>query len=86
MDRENRRFKTGWPNRLGASDFPYVPPWPGWLYVAFVIDAFTRLIVGERIFSLVSTVFVLDALDQSLYARRPDNDGTLLHSSYRRSR
>jgi transposase InsO family protein len=53
--------------------------------VAFVIDVFARRIVGWRVSSSMTTDFVLDALEQALYARQPDNDGTLIHHSDRGS-
>lgn len=53
------------------SDFTYVSTWQGWLYVAFVIDVFARRIVGWRISRSMRTDFVLDALEQALYARQP---------------
>jgi transposase InsO family protein len=59
--------------------------WQGWLYVAFVIDVFARRIVGWRVSSSMTTDFVLDALEQALYARRPGDDGTLIHHSDRGS-
>lgn len=46
LDRVNRQFKANRPNQLWVSDFTYVSTWPGWLYVAFVIDVFARRIVG----------------------------------------
>ena len=76
LDRVNRQFKADRPNQLWVSDFTYVSTWQGWLYVAFVIDVFARRIVGWRVSSSMTTDFVLDALEQALYARRPDNDGT----------
>jgi putative transposase len=81
LDRVNRQFKADRPNQLWVSDFTYVSTWQGWLYVAFVIDVFARRIVGWRVSSSMTTDFVLDALEQALYARRPDNDGTLIHHS-----
>ena len=51
-----------------VSDFTYVSTWQGWLYVAFVIDVFVRRIVGWRVSSSMRTDFVLDALEQALYA------------------
>lgn len=48
----------------------YVSTWQGWLYVAFVIDVFARRIVGWRVSTSMKTDFVLDALEQSLYARQ----------------
>ncbi|KHJ59181.1 IS3 family transposase, partial [Burkholderia glumae] len=83
LDRVNRRFKAERPNQLWVSDFTYVSTWQGWLYVAFVIDVFARRIVGWRVSSSMSTDFVLDALEQALYARQPGDDGTLIHHSDR---
>jgi transposase InsO family protein len=85
LDRVNRQFKAGRPNQLWVSDFTYVSTWQGWLYVAFVIDVFARRIVGWRVSSSMTTDFVLDALEQALYARQPDTDGTLIHHSDRGS-
>jgi putative transposase len=53
--------------------------------VAFVIDVFARRIVGWRVSSSMTTDFVLDALEQALYARQPGDDGTLIHHSDRGS-
>ncbi|MEM5421231.1 IS3 family transposase [Paraburkholderia ferrariae] len=83
LDRVNRQFKAARPNQLWVSDFTYVSTWQGWLYVAFVIDVFARRIVGWRVSSSMTTDFVLDALEQALYARRPGDDGTLIHHSDR---
>ena len=85
LDRVNRHFKAERPNQLWVSDFTYVSTWQGWLYVAFVIDVFARRIVGWRVSSSMTTDFVLDALEQALYARQPENDGTLIHHSDRGS-
>jgi transposase InsO family protein len=71
LDRVNRQFKAERPNQLWVSDFTYVSTWQGWLYVAFVIDVFARRIVGWRVSSSMHTDFVLDALEQALYARQP---------------
>lgn len=79
LDRVNRQFKAERPNQLWVSDFTYVSTWQGWLYVAFVIDVFARRIVGWRVSTSMTTDFVLDALEQALYARRPGDDGTLVH-------
>lgn len=83
LDRVNRQFKAQRPNQLWVSDFTYVSTWQGWLYVAFVIDVFARRIVGWRVSSSMTTDFVLDALEQALYARQPGADGTLIHHSDR---
>ena len=85
QDRVNRQFTADRPNQLWVSDFTYVSTWQGWLYVAFVIDVFARRIVGWRVSSSMTTDFVLDALEQALYARQPDDDGTLIHHSDRGS-
>jgi transposase InsO family protein len=81
MDRVNRQFKADHPNQLWVTDFTYVSTWQGWVYVAFVIDVFSRRIVGWRQSSSMHTEFVLDALEQALYARRPtEADGLICHS------
>lgn len=85
LDRVNRQFKAERPNQLWVSDFTYVSTRQGWLYVAFVVDVFARRIVGWRISSSMTTDFVLDALEQALYARQPGGDGTLIHHSDRGS-
>lgn len=85
LDRVNRQFKADRPNQLWVSDFTYVSTWQGWLYVAFVIDVFARRIVGWRVSAAMTTDFVLDALEQALYARQPEGDGTLVHHSDRGS-
>lgn len=84
LDRVNRQFRADRPNQLWVSDFTYVSTWQGWLYVAFVIDVFARRIVGWRVSRSMRTDFVLDALEQALYARQPDL-GTLVHHSDRGS-
>jgi transposase InsO family protein len=83
LDRVNRQFKAERPNQLWVSDFTYVSTWQGWVYVAFVIDVFSRRIVGWRQSSSMHTEFVLDALEQALYARRPSEEGGLIHHSDR---
>ena len=85
LDRVNRQFKAERPNQLWVSDFTYVSTWQGWLYVAFVIDVYARRIVGWRVSTSMHTDFVLDALEQALYARQPERDGTLIHHSDRGS-
>ena len=85
LDRVNRQFKADRPNQLWVSDFTYVSTWQGWLYVAFVIDVFARRIVGWRVSSSMQTDFVLDALEQALYARQPNPEEALIHHSDRGS-
>ena len=48
LDRVNRQFRADRPNQLWVSDFTYVSTWQGWVYVAFVVDVFSRRIVGWR--------------------------------------
>jgi transposase InsO family protein len=85
LDRVNRQFKAERPNQLWVSDFTYVSTWQGWLYVAFVVDVFARRIVGWRVSRSMNTDFVLDALEQVLYARQPERDDALIHHSDRGS-
>ncbi len=85
LDKVNRQFKADRPNQLWVSDFTYVSTWQGWLYVAFVVDVFARRIVGWRVSSSMTTDFVLDALEQALYARQPERDSSLVHHSDRGS-
>jgi transposase InsO family protein len=80
LDKVNRQFHAERPNQLWVSDFTYVSTWQGWLYVAFVVDVFARRIVGWRVSSSMTTEFVLDALEQALYARQPDRDRLVHHS------
>ncbi|MDT4829658.1 IS3 family transposase ISAzsp1 [compost metagenome] len=83
LDQVNRQFRAERPNALWVSDFTYVSTWQGFVYVAFVIDVFARRIVGWRVSSSARTDFVLDALEQALYARRPVGEGSLIHHSDR---
>ncbi len=85
LDRVNCQFKAERPNQLWVSDFTYVPTWQGFVYVAFVIDVYARYIVGWRVSRSMQTDFVLDALGQALYARKPQRDGSLIHYSDRGS-
>ena len=71
LDRVNRQFRAPRPNVLWVSDFTYVATWSGFVYVAFVIDAFARRIVGWRVSRTAHAGFVLDALEQALHDRRP---------------
>jgi len=84
-DLVRRAFHTDQPNRLWVADFTYASTWQGWLYVAFVIDAYAKRIVGWRASSSMTTDFVLDALEQALYDRRPDPSNELIHHSDRGS-
>jgi putative transposase len=85
LDRVNRQFNAERPNQLWVSDFTYVSTWQGFVYVAFVIDVFARRIVGWRVSRSMRTDFVLDALEQALYARQRDDDEALICHSDRGS-
>ncbi len=85
LDRVNRQFRADRPNQLWVSDFTYVSTWQGFVYVAFVIDVYARRIVGWRVSSSMQTDFVLDALEQALYARQPEREDGLVHHSDRGS-
>ena len=82
-DLVDRQFIATRPNQLWVSDFTYVATWSGFVYVAFVIDVFARRIVGWRVSSSMRTDFVLDALEQAIYARRGDALAGLVHHSDR---
>ncbi|HBY3957845.1 TPA: IS3 family transposase [Klebsiella quasipneumoniae] len=77
-DRVNRQFVAERPDQLWVADFTYVSTWQGFAYVAFIIDVFAGRIVGWRVSSSMETTFILDALEQALWARRPA--GTIHHS------
>ncbi|WP_430750293.1 IS3 family transposase [Escherichia coli] len=77
-DRVNRQFVAERPDQLWVADFTWVSTWQGFVYVAFIIDVFAGCIVGWRVSSSMETTFVLDALEQALWARRPS--GTIHHS------
>jgi putative transposase len=81
-DKVNRQFRAPQPDRLWLADFTYVATWLGFVYVAFVIDAFARRIVGWRVSRTAQAGFVLDALEQALHDRRPAK-GALTHHSDR---
>ena len=78
-DLVNRDFTATCPNELWVADLTYVATWRGFVYVAFVIDVFSRAIVGWRASSSLRSDLALDALEQALYAR-PFTDGLVHHS------
>ena len=84
-DLVNRNFTAPGPNRLWLSDLTYVATWAGFAYVAFVIDAYSRFIVGWRASVSLHTDLVLDALEMAIWARRRENLGGLVHHSDRGS-
>ncbi|HSM40195.1 MAG TPA: IS3 family transposase, partial [Afifellaceae bacterium] len=85
LDHVNRVFHAPAPNMLWLSDFTYVSTWSGFVYVAFVIDAYARRIVGWRASRTAHAGFVLDALEQALHERRPAHRAGLVHHSDRGS-
>ena len=85
LDKVNRQFHPPAPNRLWVSDFTYVATWRGFVYVAFVIDAFARMIVGWRVSRTADAGFVLDALEQAVHQRRPSKAMGLVHHADRGS-
>jgi putative transposase len=81
-DLVKRHFDAVAPNRLWVADFTYCPTWSGMVYVAFVIDAFSRRIIGWRAATRMTTPLVLDALEHAVWTRARDgvNDLTgLVH-------
>ena len=78
-DRVNRDFTATRPNELWVADLTYVATWSGFVYIAFVIDVYSRMIVGWRASRSLRTDLALDALEQALYAR-PHTDDLIHHS------
>lgn len=70
-DLVERRFTAAAPNRLWVADLTYVSTWSGFVYAAFVIDAFSRAIVGWRVSASLHAELALDALEMALWQRRP---------------
>jgi putative transposase len=87
-DRVDRNFCAPAPNRLWVADFTYVPTWMGFVYVAFVIDAFSRRIVGWRAATSMTTALVLDAVEHAFFTRAQEGcrDAHRSHRSQRRRR
>ena len=76
-DLVRRRFSPPAPDRLWVADFTYVPTWAGMTYVAFVIDAYSRRILGWRAATSMKTALVLDALEQAIWARQRGGKASL---------
>ncbi len=82
-DLVRRDFAPLAPDRLWVADITYVSTWSGWVYVAFVIDAFARRIIGWRCGSSMSTQLVLDALEQAVWTRQREGrslDSVVAHT------
>jgi len=83
LDLVRREFHADRPNQLWVADFTYVATWAGFVFVAFVIDVFSRMIVGWRAARSMTAELTLDALEQALWARKVK--GNLIHHSDRGS-
>jgi len=81
LDLVQREFTATRPNQLWVADITYVATWAGFVYVAFVIDVFSRAVVGWRVSSSLRSDLALDALEQALHARSPTSQ--LVHHSDR---
>jgi len=81
QDKVNRQFVADAPNQLWVADITYVPTWSGFVYVAFVIDVYSRYIVGWRVSQSLETPLVLDALEQAIWLRKPKK-GLIHHSDH----
>ena len=82
-DLVERDFTATRPNQLWVSDFTYVATWRGFVYVAFVLDVFSRRIVSWRASASLRSDLALDALEQAIYQRCDANTGDLVHHSDR---
>lgn len=78
-DLVKRQFVATRPNELWVADLTYVPTWSGFVYVAFVVDVYSRMIVGWRVSTSLRTDLALDALEQALYSR-PNGERLIHHS------
>jgi len=79
-DLVDRDFTATRPNQLWVADITYVATWNGFVYVAFVIDVFSRRIVGWRVSSSLRSDLAIDALEMAVWARGGDAQGVIHHS------
>jgi len=79
-DLVQRNFTAARPNELWVTDLTYVPTWAGVAYVCFIVDAFSRMIVGWRVASHMRTGMVLDALEMARWSRGTQLEGLRCHS------
>src|SRR5205823_11429669 len=79
-DLVKRDFTADRPNALWVSDLTYVPTWSGVAYVCFIVDAFSRMIVGWRVCAHMRTEMVLDALEMARWSRGTKLEGLRCHS------
>jgi putative transposase len=82
-DLVERKFTATAPKRLWLADLTYVSTWSGFVYVAFVIDAFSRAIVGWRVSNSLHTELALDALEMAIWRRQQHDLTGLIHHSDR---
>ena len=79
-DLVQRNFTATRPNQLWVVDLTYVATWSGFVYVAFVVDAFSRFIVGWQVSRSLATDLALDALEMAIWRRKGDLTGLVHHS------
>ena len=79
-DLVDRDFSATRPNQLWGADLSYVATWSGFVYVAFVIDAFSRFLVGWQASRSLRTDLALDALEMAIWRRQARLDGLVHHS------
>jgi putative transposase len=79
-DLVERRFRADAPNELWVTDLTYVPTWAGVAYVCFIVDAFSRVIVGWRVAGHMRTTMVLDAIEMARWSRGTKLEGLRCHS------
>jgi putative transposase len=82
-DLVERNFTASAPNRLWVADLTYVSTWSGFMYVGFVIDVFSRFIVGWRVSNSLHADLALDALEMAIWRRKRQNLTGLIHHSDR---
>ena len=82
-DLVERQFRAAIPNRLWVADLTYVKTHAGWVYVAFIIDVFSRFVVGWQASRSLHTELALDALEMAIWVRRGEQLGGLVHHSDR---
>jgi putative transposase len=82
-DLVERRFRASAPNRLWVADLTYVKTHSGWVFVAFIVDVFSRRVVGWQTSRSLRADLALDALEMAIWARRGEDLGALIHHSDR---
>jgi putative transposase len=79
-DLVQRKFTASGPNQLWVTDLTFVPTWAGVAYVCFIVDAYSRMIVGWRVASHMRTTMVLDAVEMARWSRGNMLPGLISHS------